>query len=74
MIAKLIDEIKRKDAPIVVGLDPQLSFIPKKILDKEISEKGETLDAAASSILEFNKAIVDAVHDLIFSQLSISSF
>ena len=65
MIAKLIDEIKRKDAPIVVGLDPQLSFIPKKILDKEISEKGETLDAAASSILEFNKAIVDAVHDLI---------
>lgn len=65
MIAKLIDEIKRKDAPIVVGLDPQLSFIPKKILDKEISEKGETLDAAASSILEFNKAIVDAVHELV---------
>ncbi len=65
MIAKLIDEIKRKDAPVVVGLDPQLSFIPKKILDKEISEKGETLDAAASSILEFNKAIVDATCELV---------
>ncbi len=65
MISKLIEEIKEKDAPIVVGLDPMLSYIPKKITDKAVSEKGETLDAAASAVLEYNKAIVDAVCDLV---------
>ena len=65
MISKLINEIKKKNAPIVVGLDPMLSYVPKKITDKHISEKGETLEAAASAILEYNKAIVDAVYDLV---------
>ncbi len=65
MISKLIDSIKKKDAPIVVGLDPMLSYIPKKIVDKAVAEKGETLEAAASAILEYNKAIVDAVYELV---------
>ena len=65
MISKLIEEIRKKDAPIVVGLDPMLSYIPKKLTDKAIADKGETLDAAASAILEYNKAIVDAIHELV---------
>ncbi|MCR5672543.1 MAG: orotidine-5'-phosphate decarboxylase [Lachnospiraceae bacterium] len=65
MISKLINEIKKKNAPIVVGLDPMLSYVPKKITDKHIAEKGETLEAASSAILEYNKAIVDAVCDLV---------
>jgi orotidine-5'-phosphate decarboxylase len=65
MISKLIDGIKKKDAPIVVGLDPQLSFIPKKIMDRAVAEKGESLEAAASAILEFNKALIDAVYELV---------
>ena len=65
MIAKLISEIKKKDAPIVVGLDPQLSFIPKRITDKAVADHGETLEAAGQAILEFNKAIVDAVYELV---------
>ena len=65
MIKRLVDKIKEKDAPIVVGLDPNLSFIPKKILDKAISEKGETLEAAASAIIEFNKSIVDAIYEYV---------
>ena len=32
MIQRLIEGIVRKDAPVVVGLDPNLSFIPKFIL------------------------------------------
>ena len=32
MISKLIGEIQKKNAPIVVGLDPQLGFLPKKHL------------------------------------------
>ena len=31
MIAKLITEMIRKNAPIVVGLDPMLSYIPEHI-------------------------------------------
>ena len=65
MIEKLVERIKKLEAPIVVGLDPTLNFLPKFILDKAINEKGETLEAAADAIFEFNKKIVDAVYDLI---------
>lgn len=34
MIQKLIDAIKIKDAPVVVGLDPNLSFVPARILEQ----------------------------------------
>ena len=55
MISKLITEIKKKNAPVVVGLDPQLAFLPKFLLDKAVKEKGETLDAVADAIFEYNK-------------------
>ena len=65
MIEKLISRIKKLEAPIVVGLDPTLNFVPGFLIDKAINEKGETLEAAADAIFEFNKKIVDAVYDLI---------
>ena len=65
MISKLIDQIVKKDAPIVVGLDPMLSYIPKFITDKAFEQLGETLEGAANAVWEYNKAIVDATYDLI---------
>ena len=65
MISKLISRIKEKDAPIVVGLDPMLSYIPKKITDEAIAQHGESLEAAADAILRYNKALVDAFYDLV---------
>ena len=65
MIEKLVERIKKLEAPIVVGLDPILNFVPGFLLDKAVNEKGETLEAAADAIFEFNKKIVDAVYDLI---------
>ena len=65
MISKLIAEIRKKDTPIVVGLDPMLSYIPSKIVDAKIKEMGETLEAAAAAVVDYNKAIVDAVCDLV---------
>ena len=65
MISKLIDAIKKKDAPIVAGLDPMLSYVPESITKKHIAEKGEALEAAADAVLEYNKAIVDAIYDLV---------
>ena len=65
MISKLIGEIKKKDAPVVVGLDPMLSYVPEFIMNKAIAERGESLEAAAAAIVEYNKGIVDAVYDLV---------
>ena len=65
MINKLIAEIKKKNAPVVVGLDPMLAYVPEQIQKKAFDECGETLEGAAEAIWQFNKGIVDAVHDLI---------
>ena len=65
MISKLITEIKKKNAPVVVGLDPQLSFLPKFLLDKAVAERGESLEAVSDAIYEYNKSLIDATYDLI---------
>lgn len=65
MINRLIAEIQKKKAPVVVGLDPMLSYIPDKLQKKAFAEYGETLEGAAEAIWQFNKGIVDAVYDLI---------
>lgn len=65
MINKLIENIKKTEAPIVVGLDPMLDYVPKHILDKAIKEQGETQEAAGAAIWEYNKGIIDASYDLI---------
>ncbi len=65
MIGKLIEGIRRTGAPIVVGLDPQLAFVPKPLLYAAFAEKGETLEGAADAIYAFNCGIVDAVADLV---------
>ncbi len=65
MIGRLIDAIKKTQAPIVVGLDPQLKFIPGNITEKAFRENGETLEGAAQAIYEFNCGIVDAIADLV---------
>ena len=65
MIDQLIANIKKTNAPIVVGLDPMMKFIPEQIKEAAFKEHGETLKGAAEAIWEYNKGIVDAVYDLI---------
>lgn len=65
MINKLVEKIKKLNAPIVVGLDPMLSYVPEHIQKKAFEEFGETLEGAGEAIWQFNKAIVDATYDLI---------
>ncbi len=65
MINKLIEKIKKTNAPIVVGLDPMLSYVPQHIQKKAYQEYGETLEGAGEAIWQFNKAIIDATCDLI---------
>ncbi|MBB5196813.1 orotidine-5'-phosphate decarboxylase [Anaerocolumna cellulosilytica] len=65
MINKLIRKIEKNKAPIVIGLDPMLSYIPEQVKEKAFREKGENLLGAAEAIWQFNKAIIDATYDLI---------
>ncbi len=65
MINRLVSRIRETGAPIVVGLDPMLSYIPEQILEKAFSECGETLEGAAQAIWEFNREIIDNTCDLI---------
>lgn len=65
MINKLVQKIKQTGAPIVVGLDPMMKFIPEQIQKKAFAEFGETLEGAAEAIWQYNKAIVDAIYDLV---------
>lgn len=65
MINKLISNIQKTKAPIVVGLDPMLGYIPEHIKQKAFAEFGETLEGAAEAIWQFNKEIVDCTWDLI---------
>ena len=65
MISKLIEKIEKTGAPVCVGLDPNLSFVPDQIKSRAFGEKGENPEGAALAISLFNKGIVDAVYDLI---------
>ena len=65
MINKLVENIKKTGAPIVVGLDPMMKFIPEFITKKAFAEYGETLEGAAEAIWQYNKGIVDAIYDLV---------
>lgn len=72
MIQKLIDGIRRTGAPVVVGLDPNLSFIPQELLEEarqavrnRDAVYEDDLEIAAEAVWHFNKDIIDAVADLV---------
>ena len=65
LMQRLVSKIQKTNAPIVVGLDPMMKFIPEHITQKAFAEYGETLEGAGEAIWQYNKGIIDAVYDLI---------
>lgn len=65
MIDRLIEKIQETNAPVVVGLDPMLGYVPEHVQKAAFEKFGETPEGAAEAIWQFNKAIVDATYDLI---------
>lgn len=65
MINKLIDKIKKTNAPVVVGLDPMLSYVPEFIKKRAFQEFGETLEGAAEAVWQYNRELIDSICDLI---------
>lgn len=62
---RLTSRIKQKGTPICVGLDPRLKQIPKYIKEKHVKRHKDPFEAAAQSIFEFNKGIIDAVCEVV---------
>ncbi len=60
-IDRLIEEIKEKNNPTVIGLDPRYDMIPECVKSKY----PQTLEGVGSAIIEFNKALIDATFDII---------
>lgn len=65
MIQQLVEKIQKTKAPICVGLDPMLSYIPAHITEKAFKELGETPEGAAEAVWQYNKEIIDHTFDLI---------
>ena len=60
-IDNLIEKIKEKNNPTVIGLDPRYDIIPECIKEKYSKD----LEGAGKAIVEFNKALIDAVCDIV---------
>ncbi len=58
MIDRLVNKIQKLNAPVVVGLDPMLNYVPEYIKKAAFDAKGETLEGAAEAIWQFNKGII----------------
>ena len=58
MINKLIKKIEKTHAPIVVGLDPMLDYVPEHIKVAAFKERGETLEGAAEAIWQLDRKSV----------------
>ena len=65
MINKLINKIQKTKAPIVVGLDPMMKYLPKHLADVAFEQYGETLEGAAEAIWQYKKGIIDNIYDIV---------
>ncbi len=61
----LQSKIKAQKNPTVAGLDARVEYVPSFILKKHTDRLGETLEAAAEAVLEFDKGLIDALADVV---------
>ncbi|MEE1076220.1 MAG: orotidine-5'-phosphate decarboxylase [Acutalibacteraceae bacterium] len=62
---RLIEKIVEMQNPTVAGLDPKLAFIPDFIKEEAYAKYGKTLEGAAEALLVYNKALIDALCDIV---------
>ena len=62
---RLIAKIQETKNPTVVGLDPAYSYVPNFLREKYAGQFADPLEGAAYAVLEYNKALIDAVCDIV---------
>jgi orotidine-5'-phosphate decarboxylase len=65
MIDRLMNLIEQHDNPTVVGLDPTYDMIPETLRKEMLEHYGRASKAVGKMLLNFNKAIIDQVCDLV---------
>ncbi len=58
---RLIEVLREKGSPVVVGLDPQLQSLPSEIKTRNFQRYGRNLKGASRAVLEFNRRILDVI-------------
>jgi len=58
---RLLDAIARKGAPVCVGLDPRLDWIPDEFYSRAFEQHGQTPAAIRSAVREFCIEVIDLV-------------
>jgi len=61
----LVNAIKKLGNPSVAGLDARLEYVPEHVRAKYFVEGADPFKAAADSIFEFNRALIDALCDIV---------
>ena len=61
---QLIENIRKKNSVVVVGLDPTVQNVPKHLLKEAREKYGNSPEAVAFAFMIFNKRIIDALSDL----------
>ncbi|MBC8571003.1 orotidine-5'-phosphate decarboxylase [Zongyangia hominis] len=62
---RLIERIVATQNPTVAGLDPKLDYLPSYLKEEAFARHGKNLAGAAAAILTYNKALVDALCDIV---------
>ncbi|MDR3344629.1 MAG: orotidine-5'-phosphate decarboxylase [Oscillospiraceae bacterium] len=61
----LIRRIEQIGNPVVAGLDPMLEYIPEHVKADAFAQLGNSPEAAAAAVLTYNKALIDALADVV---------
>ena len=62
---RLMEAVRKKGNPVCVGLDPRFDLLPQALQARAVSAHGRTARAVAEAFLEFNRALLDALADLV---------
>ncbi len=62
---RLLKAIEEKQNPSCAGLDPRIDDIPEELRKNAIEIHGNNFSAVSNAIIEFNRKIIDAVHDIV---------
>jgi orotidine-5'-phosphate decarboxylase len=64
MSDELIERINQKKNPCIVGLDPRIDLIPESIMKDEAAFENP-YEAVRETIIEFNRAIINNIKDIV---------
>lgn len=62
---RLIRSILEKKAPCVVGLDTTLELMPAYFLRELNVDERSTREEKSAALLEYNRLVIDQVHDIV---------